>query len=335
MFKSSSKRFLKLNNSGFSKFKFIASLLAVIFIACFVRVNLNKASADSTRIVAKKDYCIDLYHGNISDYSPVMLWACDKTSAQSWTENLTTITHEDKYCLSVSNKLLKNKKSIVVQLCNGSANQVWLNSKNKLYNPDSELCLTTSMGNGSQLVVDDCNKKNLLTWTTEDVNGQVIPRNLQCDKGDKPFKLSCNAIKQWENWVDNNNHMNLLNKYTLNSTYEQWCADFISYIYKESGYPFRSAADGWDENVAVNIQNYNFTIHDASSGYIPKPGDVAFFDYDNGGHVEMVVSGGSKPTMIYGNSGRNDPQTNNGDMRANTIMEVKDKGSLIYYLSPN
>ena len=320
---------------SFSKFKIIASLFAVLFISCFININLNKASADSIRIVTKSEYCIDLYHGNVSNDAPVMLWTCDKTSAQSWTENLSTITHDEKYCLSVSDKFIKNKNSVVVQSCNGGANQVWLNSKNKLYNPDTQMCLTTSMGNGSQLIVDNCNKKNLLTWNSEDMSGAVISRNLNCNKGDRSYKLSCNAIKQWEDWVDSNNHMDLLSKYTINSTYEQWCADFISYIYKEAGFPFKSAVAGWNENVAVNLQNYNFTIHDATSGYVPKSGDVAFFDYDNGGHVELVVSGGSKPTMIYGNSGRIDPQTNNGDMRANTIMQIKDKGSLIYYLSPN
>ena len=331
-----SKKIFNFNMPGISKIRVFTFILVFFLIFGFGRSYLNKASADSLRIVAKKDYCIDLLHNSTSENSPVVLWMCDKTSAQSWTENLSTITHDDKYCLSVSEKLLNSKKSMVVQSCNNSANQVWLNSNGRLYNPNSEQCLTSSMGDGSQLVVDDCNKKNVLTWNAEDMSGSIVPRKLNCDSGSKEFKLSCYAIKEWETWVNgSNNHLSLLTRYTDNATYEQWCADFISFVYKESGYPFKSAFDGWDENTAVNIQKYNFTIHDASSGYIPKPGDVAYFDYNQGGHTEIVVSGGSHPTMIYGNSGRIDPQTGNGDMRANTITLVKDKGSLIYYLSPN
>lgn len=329
-------KYRPLNNSGFGKFSLFTCLIIILFMFVFVKGYLNKASADSLRIVTKSNYCIDLLHGNTGENAPVMLWICDKTSSQSWDEQLSTITHDDKYCLAVSNLTIQNNKTIVVQSCNNGANQVWLNSDGKLYNPDTEECISTYGGDGTQLIVKDCNSKYILTWQNQDVSGVVIGRNLDCSKGDRSYKLSCNAIAEWETWRNgSNNHVQLLNKYTDNASYEEWCADFISYIYKVSGYPFVGAYDGWDENNALNIQNYNFTIHDASSGYLPNPGDVAFFDYGNGGHTEMVISGGSHPTFIYGNSARVDPQTGNGDMRANTITRVKDKGSLIYYLSPN
>jgi len=77
-----------------------------------------------------------------------------------------------------------------------------------------------------------------------------------------------------------------------------------------------------------------FTQHYANTGYIPKTGDVAYFNY-NGGHVEIVVSGGSKPTFVYGNSATIDPTTGNGEMEANTETSDGSLGQLVYYLSPN
>ena len=76
-----------------------------------------------------------------------------------------------------------------------------------------------------------------------------------------------------------------------------------------------------------------YTIHYASTGYLPKPGDVAFFNY-SAGHVEIVISGGKQPTFIYGDSGTIDPTTGNGQMKANTILGNV-SGQVVYYLSPN
>ena len=114
---------------------------------------------------------------------------------------------------------------------------------------------------------------------------------------------------------------------------EEWCADFVSYVYKQAGYPFLyGERDGWDEYYAPNIQNQGFIYHSAAS-YIPHAGDVAFFDY-NGGHVEIVAVGGSKPIFIYGDSGTIDKTTGNGDMAENTITNDGYAGQVIYYLSP-
>jgi hypothetical protein len=148
--------------------------------------------------------------------------------------------------------------------------------------------------------------------------------------------VACYAIKEWVNWTtEPNNHVNLLANYTGGSafTYEEWCADFVSYVYKQAGYPFTNGNyEGWDEDLAPDVINQGFTQQPSS--YVPQPGDVAYFDYP-GGHVEIVVVGGKTPTFIYGNSATIDPTTGNGEMAANTITHDPVLGSLQYYMSPN
>jgi hypothetical protein len=146
--------------------------------------------------------------------------------------------------------------------------------------------------------------------------------------------VGCYAIKDWIDWTSHpNDHVALLNNYTGGASYEEWCADFVSYVYKQAGYPFNNGNySGWDENIASAISNQGFTIQNSS--YIPKAGDVAYFDYP-GGHVEIVIAGGPKPTFIYGNSATIDPTTGNGQMAANTIVNQGSFGQLLYYMSPN
>ena len=78
-------------------------------------------------------------------------------------------------------------------------------------------------------------------------------------------------------------------KYT-NGSYEQWCADFVSWLYKQAGYPF-DLGNGWripgvSSVQSMAIANKNFHWHPAGSGYIPKPGDLEIFGAN---HVNIVV----------------------------------------------
>ena len=156
-----------------------------------------------------------------------------------------------------------------------------------------------------------------------------------CQSGTTGERVACFAARAWQDWrAGPSGHAALLAAYTDGNAYEEWCADFVSYLYKQAGHPFTSGErDGWDEYVADDIQNQGFTLHDAAT-YTPKAGDVAYFDY-NGGHVEIVAVGGSKPIFIYGDSGTPDPATGNGDMAENSITSDGDAGQVVYYLSPN
>jgi hypothetical protein len=168
------------------------------------------------------------------------------------------------------------------------------------------------------------------TYSSQSTSGAF----LGC-RGSQGDKIACVAAQQWILWQSGTvSHNTLLNTYSDGNSYEEWCADFVSYVYKQAGYPFENGErDGWDEYYAPYIENQGFTYHSAYD-YTPKAGDVAFFDY-NGGHVEIVAVGGSKPIFIYGDSGTTDKTTGNGDMADNTITNDGTAGQLIYYLSPN
>jgi hypothetical protein len=122
-------------------------------------------------------------------------------------------------------------------------------------------------------------------------------------------------------------HATLLSLFTDGNAGEFWCADFISYVYKTAGYPFHArtgyySRDGWDWPNAWSMVNLpGFTYHKAS-GYSPKRGDIAEFDYP-GGHVELVVHL-NPTTFIYGD-------TASGGMGYDTY----NNGHVVGYVSPN
>ncbi len=92
-------------------------------------------------------------------------------------------------------------------------------------------------------------------------------------------------------------------KYSQNRA-EEWCADFATWVYNEANYP----VDSPDWNVAyvpdiqsIGEQNNKFHWHPASSGYTPKPGDLAIHGAN---HVNIFVSSsGSSATYIGGDQG--------------------------------
>jgi hypothetical protein len=221
--------------------------------------------------------------------------------------------------------------------CNGSDGQVWLRDQGGYQNPNSTLCLSASTKNPHQsLFIATCNNlyDSYETWSpvVSSNSSKILTYNCSGSEGQL---VACYAEKEWTTWNDKTiSHEQLLSSYTDGAPYEEWCADFVSYVYREAGFAFtQGSADGWDENNANYIQYMGFTMHMAGSGYRPQPGDVGYFDY-NGGHVEIVISGGSHPTFIYGDSATIDPSTGNGQMKTNTIIG-NEYGQIVYYLSPN
>jgi hypothetical protein len=159
---------------------------------------------------------------------------------------------------------------------------------------------------------------------------------ISCADGTEGQKIACVAAKQWVIWQSGSpSHSNLLNTYSDGNGYEEWCADFVSYVYQQAGYPFTNGErSGWDEYLAPNIVNQGLAYHSADSGYVPQTGDIAYFDY-TGGHVEIVAIGGTKPVFIYGDSGKTDRSTGNGEMTENSITNDGVNGQVMYYLSPS
>jgi len=331
----------KFDPSGFLS---LVVLLFGAFILLFVIIFVFKIIAryHSSAIPEVKSgiagYCLDVHRDSLDSNADVDSWSCNGTAAQDWTVSSDTIRHNKNYCLSIQNNGTSSGDKIVSDTCNGSASQVWTTSIDGFENPASALCLDVpNSKTDTQLILGSCNGLTgpneawaTSVWSKDNTSGA----STSCS-GSEGQLIACYAAEQWAIWQSGaTSHSTLLNNYSDGNGYEEWCADFVSYVYKESGHPFSyGERNGWDEYLADNIQNMGFTYHPAN-GYIPQAGDVAYFDYP-GGHVEIVAVGGSKPIFIYGDSGATDPSTGNGDMAEDTITNYPSEGQLEYYLSPN
>lgn len=94
-------------------------------------------------------------------------------------------------------------------------------------------------------------------------------------------------------------------KYT-DGAKEPWCADFVSWILKQSGVPFTGGVSGgWRLPSAAGVKDYfvkNNVYHPARQGYVPQPGDIAVHSPGNINHVNIVIAvDGQKITTIGGN----------------------------------
>lgn len=99
---------------------------------------------------------------------------------------------------------------------------------------------------------------------------------------------------------------------------EAWCADFVSWVYKTSGYPLLPQPNwrvplAWHE--VAGVPNVKDTFLNAggykeySKGYVPSIGDVVIFG-DEKSHVGIFVSlSGTKLTTIEGNSQTTTPNS--------------------------
>lgn len=104
-----------------------------------------------------------------------------------------------------------------------------------------------------------------------------------------------------------------IKEYTLGRE-EAWCADFVSWVYKESGQPFTDGpyGGGWQHPSVSNLQDWFKEKHT----YIPvgtqppQVGDVAFYigaqtpDGGSSSHVNLVIAvNGDSMSTIGGNEG--------------------------------
>jgi len=284
-------------------------------------------------------YCLDDYHAQTKPGSLVDSWPCNGTLAQNWSVVNNRLINNSHYCLGV------NGSKVVMDSCKESNKKqiTWYRDVVGFQNQFNHQCLSLPNGKTDlQLITISCNGLTSIneSWTPNFWHGSAINQSSSpiCNQSNLGLRVACFAQRQWVAWQSEPKlHSVLINYYTDNNSYEEWCADFVSYIYAEAGAPFNGGergANGWDQYNANDIQYMGFNYHSANSGYVPQAGDVAFFNYP-GGHVELVVKGGTHPTFIYGDSGTIDPETGNGDMAKNQILSVANSGSVVYYLSPN
>ncbi len=314
----------------------LIALIAVIGFGTYASFADNGLRSMTYLFNDSTNNCLNIDNTVIKSGDAMSMASCDHSIFQNWSVQLGFIKHGN-LCLTV---LKSNDKGYVltVETCSNDPSQVFLPTGNKLLNSEFGLCLAAA---NSSVDLEPCLKSsnNSQMWFPYSYNNKKLYKinSLNCGVHLSSGQLlACNTMVAWDNWnTKNSNHFKLLNNYTNGNSYEEWCADFVSYIYHVSNKSFvNGERNSWDEYDANNIQFQGFKIHAADSGYLPKAGDVAFFNYP-GGHVEMVVVGGIRPTYIYGDSATIDSQTGNGNMAANTIQKDGQLGQVTYYLSMN
>ena len=312
------------------------SILAIFFAFKIALFNISSAIPEIKSGI--DGYCLDAHGDSSAINAPIDSWQCNGTDAQNWVAINNSLIHDKKSCLSVFNNGSSVGDKIVSAPCSNKSGQIWIDAVDGYENPSSADCLQVPANQTSvQLILGRCTDltEPNEAWMPATYNKHTgSGATLRC-KGSEGQKVACVAAQQWIIWQSGSvSHNNLLNAYSDGNGYEEWCADFVSYVYKQAGYPFLyGERDNWDEYYAPNIQNQGFIYHSAAN-YTPKTGDIAYFDY-SGGHVEIVAVGGSKPIFIYGDSGTTDKTTGNGDMAENDITNEGNLGQIIYYLSPS
>lgn len=117
---------------------------------------------------------------------------------------------------------------------------------------------------------------------------------------------------------------------------ENWCADFVSWIYNRADYPLQEGNDGNVPAVTtveqIGKENQKFEYH-AAEGYTPQKGDIVV--QTNGlSHVNIVVAvDGDKITVIGGNQGANGGGFNNSKVTQYTFTGSTGAGTT-GYVSP-
>ena len=305
---------------------FSLSVFSIILLGTFSSFADNSLSNTYTISTDSSDYCLSVISSNI-----VNLSKCYNQSNQDFLPELGSITYNNK-CLSVAND---HAFIFSIKSCDNSSAQTFLLTGNSYLNTKYNKCLI-SFDNNLNLGSCESASAHFVAHKIDNNNSSIYSPFDCLNYINLNERLACNTLKEWNNWNSpSSNHTNLLNNYTDGNSYEEWCADFVSYIYKESSLPFiYGERNGWDEYNANYIQYEKLVYHSVRSGYIPKAGDIAFFNYP-GGHVEIVAVGGSTPTFVYGDSGTTDSQTGNGDMAANTLTSDGNLGNVTYYLSLN
>jgi hypothetical protein len=99
----------------------------------------------------------------------------------------------------------------------------------------------------------------------------------------------------------------LCSKYGAGKPCEEWCADFVSWIYDKAKYPVQPEPN-WKVGLVQGLWdigklNKNFHFHPAA-GYTPKPGDIVIHKQNGTSHTNIVISvAGAVITTIGGDQG--------------------------------
>ncbi|HWG24281.1 ricin-type beta-trefoil lectin domain protein, partial [Actinospica sp.] len=112
--------------------------------------------------------CLDVRGATSTDSTPVQVYTCNGTTAQSWTLTSGNQLQALGKCLDVAGAGTANGALVQLYTCNGTGAQVWQHQSNGEYlNPNSGKCLddTGSGGSGTQVQIWDCANTSNQQWS--------------------------------------------------------------------------------------------------------------------------------------------------------------------------
>ncbi len=113
--------------------------------------------------------CADITNGNSADGTPLQLWTCNGTAAQSWTVPGDGTLRADGKCMDVRGGATAPGTVVQLYSCNGTPAQSWVpQSDGTLRNTKSNLCLDAAGGSsaaGTPLIVWTCTATPNQRWT--------------------------------------------------------------------------------------------------------------------------------------------------------------------------
>ncbi|EFL06810.1 alpha-N-acetylglucosaminidase [Streptomyces sp. AA4] len=131
--------------------------------ALAAQVRDTLAAASSPRqgaIVGIGGKCVDVTNGSSADGTPVQVWDCNGTAAQTWTAQADGTVRAMGKCLDVRGGATAAGTAVQLYGCNGTPAQTWTSRKDgTLVNTKSNLCLDATGGSstpGTPLIVWTC-----------------------------------------------------------------------------------------------------------------------------------------------------------------------------------
>ena len=112
--------------------------------------------------------CLDVRGASSADATPVQVYTCNGTNAQSWTQTSGNQLQALGKCLDVSAAGTANGTKVQLYTCNGTVAQVWQHQSNGEYiNPNSGKCLddTGFGGAGTQVQIWACADSSNQQWS--------------------------------------------------------------------------------------------------------------------------------------------------------------------------
>ena len=134
------------------------------------------------------------------------------------------------------------------------------------------------------------NSRQMIATNASSTSRQSILRTAEIEMAKRPKAFDYNVMR-----------------YTQ-GTREAWCADFVSFVYKESNVAMLNYKTGsWRISGVQGIRDYfeSKGLYRRAGSYVPRTGDVAFYMIGGWNHVNIVTAvDGNDMITIGGNENR-------------------------------